>query len=342
MATIKEIRKASLDNFKKHYSSSIVLSLVCGLLILVLISIGATEIGPALMVLIVPLVILPFIFATQVAHFGLREKIAPSFRLQMRFFFAYFSLPFRGVYSVLKSFLFALLTFAVLTSVCSVFANMICADIFTNFTDIQNQIMTLINSGNTTDLAKILEDNSVMLMIYMDIATLPALFLAFLLFVIMISYNSLQVYLRIKVPNLNHSYARYVYNYAKASIYGKIMSAYWALNFPLYILLVLGFAGGIGIGLSFTVEYTYLATLGVAGAIALMIFFLPFYFSNMESIYLAYEDIFKAASKKATDDIINHFEREVDSLKQRRDLDKDRSSDVTNDNSKDENKDENK
>lgn len=342
MATIKEIRKASLDNFKKNYSSSIALSLVCGLLILVLISIGATEIGPALMVLIVPLIIIPFVFATQVAHFGLREKIVPSFRLQMRFFFAYFSLPFRGVYSILKSFLFSILTFAVLSTVFSVFANIICANIFTNFTDIQNQIMTLVNSGNSTDLVKILEENSVMLMVYMDIATLPALFLAFLLFILMISYNSLQVYLRIKVPNLNHSYARYVYNYAKASIYGKIMSAYWALNFPLYILLVLGFAGGIGIGLLFTVEYTYLATLGVAGSIALMIFFLPFYFSNMESIYLAYEDTFKTASKKATDDIINHFEREVDSLRQKRDIENDRTGDINHDEKKEDDKDENK
>ncbi len=327
MATIKEIRKASFENLKKNYSSSIVLSLICGLLILVLISVGATEVGPALLVVIVPLVIVPFIFATQVAHFGLREKIVPSFKLQMRFFFAYFSLPFRGVYSFLKSFLFSLLTFAVMSSVFSIFANIICANIFVNFTDVQNQVMTLVNSGNTTDLVQLISDNSIMLMVYMDLATLPALFLAIFLFILMISYNSLQVYLRIRVPNLNHGYARYVYNYAKASIYGKIMSAYWGLNFPLFILFALGFAGGIGVGLLFTVEYTYLATLGVAGSILLMMFFLPFYFSNMESIYLAYEDTFKTASKKATEDIINHFEREVDSLKQRRDTENDKNND---------------
>jgi hypothetical protein len=315
MLKIKEIRKLSIENLKTNISSSIVLSVVLMLFFAVLSSITAIESSQLVMIFIVlPFLAMPLIFATQISHAGLRDKIYPSFKIQTGFFFAYFSRTLRGAFNFMKSLIISVLVFLVLSSLLSIFGGMITSTIYPMYNEIQNQILEAISVGDLSTLNRLISENKAMLDTYSDLSNLPALFIAFIAFIALISYNSLQIYFKLKNPFLTPSFSRYVFARAKATFAPELMKTYWALNYPLYILSTIGFLSGALIGAIFTIDFNYLLAASLIGSIIFMMFFLPFYFSNMEQIYFTFEDRFDSEKKNLTEDLKKNVQRQMEEI----------------------------
>jgi len=315
MLTIKEMRKAAIENVKMNLGPSISLSLVLGLFLVMLTSIGAAPTAQYALLIVIPFIMMPILFSTQVAHFALQEKIMPSFKLSFRYFMSYFSLRFRGVFSFIRSALVAFIIFIFSMSVFIGISGAITSAIYPGFEDVLYQLNELMLVNNLESIMELYDANHEMMSIYLNIGTLPAFGIALFFFVYFISKNSIQVYTRIKLPLAYSQFNNLIVQRARRTMGRQMNKSYWALNFPLLILLVVGFAGGTLIGSIFTLEPTYLATLGVASAIFLMMFFFPFYFSNMEQIYIANKEMYESMSKKVVDDLSATLQSQLDTLK---------------------------
>ncbi|MFA5503132.1 MAG: hypothetical protein WDA35_01950 [Bacilli bacterium] len=311
MASLKEIRKATLENFKSHPVYSISLSLVLVLLVIVIALLGLFTEIPDIPVFAFFLIVMPFIFATQTSHLGLKQAIDPTFSRQMRFFLGYFSVPFRGVFKVLKSLLFALLGFLATAFIISYFSGLVAASIDPQFIELQSQILVLMNEGKVEEMATFLEEHLTSFTIYYNLTFLPASFVALFIYTLSSSYNSFQLYFRIKQPILNHRLSYMIYTKAKTPIAADLRKKYWGSNFPLYILLFVGFISGVLLTSIFTIEFTYLFTFGFVGAVFAMMFFLPFYFSNMEEIYMSYHEHFKTEASKTAGGLIDSLQEQI-------------------------------
>lgn len=315
MLTIKEMRKAALENVKMNLGSSISLSLVMGLFIMILTSLGAADDAQSALLIVIPFAMMPIIFATQVAHFALQEKIVPSLKLNFRYFMSYFSIRFRGVYSFIKSAFLSLAFFIVSFSILLPISGAITNSLHPSFNDVLYQINEAVLANNVNGLNDLFYGNIELIRLYINIATLPATGIALFVFVYFITNNSIQVYLRIRQPLINSQFGSFIAQRSKATMGRQIRKSYWALNYPLFILLVVGFAAGTSIGSIFTAELNYLTTIGVASAVLLMMFFLPFYFSNMEQIYLANKTEYEDISKKISKDLAANLEKQLNALK---------------------------
>lgn len=314
------MRKAALDNLKMNLGPSISLSLVLGLFIMMLTSIGAAEVAQTALLIIVPFIMMPILFATQVAHFALRENIAPSFKLNFRYFISYFGIRFRGVFGFVKSFLSALIFFIFTLSLILPISGPITNALHPGFNEVFTQLNDLMLASNLEAIMELFEANQTMLATYVNIGALPALGIALFIFVYFITKNSIQVYTRMKRPLIFSQLSNIITQRADRIMAIEIRKSYWALNFPLFILLAVGFAVGTLIGSIFTINLNYLATIGVASAVLLMMFFFPFYFSNMEQIYIANKDMYESASKKVSDDLAANLESQLNILKKDEDI----------------------
>ena len=87
---------------------------------------------------------------------------------------------------------------------------------------------------------------------------------------------------------------------------------WFSLNWP---MLVLSFVGMLAFGaLDFFLikRIDLLPTFVLVGGVALLMFYLPFYFANMETIYKKYETNFKEGNQEAIETILSRIQSSID------------------------------
>ena len=97
------LRSISFNKFKANPSSYIAVGIMCGLFLL-LVTILAFM-SPSLLIIAVPLLALPFLFASHVACYYLQINQQISLSAYARYFIGFFRSQFRGSFRGLISFL---------------------------------------------------------------------------------------------------------------------------------------------------------------------------------------------------------------------------------------------
>ena len=87
---------------------------------------------------------------------------------------------------------------------------------------------------------------------------------------------------------------------------------WFKLNWPLLVLPLFGAGIAILIYFLFINNITFLTPIVILGCTASLIFFLPFYFSNMEVIYHQYEKAFKDGNKKAIEMVLARIQSSIE------------------------------
>ncbi len=308
------LRTNSFAKFKANPTSYIAVGLMCGLFLL-LVGVLAF-ISPSLLVIAVPLLALPFLFASHVACYYLQINQQISLSAYARYFMGFFRSQFRGSFRGLISFLKSLGFY---------FATIIVAGITFYLIFKAQYGDTFVNSFNTLafqymnnteftyeELVALLEDNNNMLLTFIVYISAVAIPLSMLAFIYYISFSSLSIYYRANVAfgaaallkmSVGNTFARHRVEMRKD---------WFSLNWP---MLVLSFAGMIGFGLLdyFLIKrIDLLPTFVIVGGVALLMFYLPFYFANMETIYKKYETHFKEGNQEAIETILRRIQSSID------------------------------
>ena len=279
---VKEIRDNALSIYKKHKLNSWIISIICGLFIAALLLIGI--LSELFYLVIIPLVVLPFFFACFFTHLGLFHKDELTARNLFRGYGLFFHNPYRSSFSVIKSFLKTLLVELALSG--AVLG--ICYAIYSQsdtFTVTINEIIEQLSNQTLTNesLQALLESNNNEVYNYINITNSITFLLGSLAFIIFITRESITIYTRLNVRNIPLAH-----QIARAAIkvnYKRFNKAYFALNWPLLLILAIGMAGGCLLSVFVFDNYAIAGVLGLVIAVALSSAFLPFFFANNEAIF---------------------------------------------------------
>ena len=308
------LRSASLNKFKSNPTSYLAVGIMCGLFLI--IAAVLAFIDPLLLIIAVPLIALPFLFASHVACYYLQinQQINPSafFRYFTGFFRAQFRGSFRGLISFLKS-----LAFYVAMSFLSgiVLFLIFKAHYGATFTDSFNSLAyQYVYSPEATyeDIIEILNANDGMLLTFIIYVSAVAIPLAMLAFIYYISFSSISIYYRANVLVASAPLLKMSVNSTYA-LHRKNMRRDWfALNWPMLVLSFLGMLGFAMLDIFVVRRIDLLPSFVIVGGVALLMFYLPLYFANMETIYKKYEQYFKEGNQRAIEAILQRIQNSIE------------------------------
>ena len=306
------IRQSAIEIYKKTTLESWIIGLLSGFLVSGLIGLGFLSF--LLTLVAVPLVCLPIIFAAHLSHYGVRFGKEITFSSALRQFALYFRRPFSSSFSFFPSFLKALITFFIAQTIFAAVGYYIALAIKPGLTDSMNQFLEVYsNSVDMTldTLDELLLANDGALLFFVAISEIPAFAIAFLVFAYFASRSSVGIYIRLNTPSNNTQFIRVVQADATRRNRGAMFKDYWSLNWPLFVLMLLGAAGG-GIGFYFINNEPELClAAALTGGSLLASFFLPFYLNNIEAIYEKYREEFNYSVKNISRMIMTSIESNI-------------------------------
>ena len=304
---IKEIRANSKKNHANNGLISYVLFFFAAVLAAGLVLINLLV--PALFLLVGPLLIIPILFSAQIATNIMRNENVMTFKDFLTCFGIYFTEHFRSSFRVIRSALFGLAVFGVLSLTSSV----VCSATFYNADFLGTKIFvdTLQNSN--------IYDYEVLQSIYTDYYFLIHTYLICTLytsntgFILVFTYfaSKYSFMLPVRIDDMKYTgrmisaiSENVLKNYRK-----QFLQVYWGINFPMVILFLGGFALGSYIGTLYSFDYNAMFTFGLAVAILLSFgFYGPKYFANKEAIADYFMPMYRAEQTKLTKNISNKIE----------------------------------
>ncbi len=312
---IKETFARSKKYYSAHPLNSWVLGITCAIFIAAIY--GFDLAIPGLNYLMIPILGIPFFFASIISHFQLKMNNEVQTRNFSRFFALYFTKPFRSSFRVLISFFKSLIIEAVFTIVLFIIFYLI----FTNnygstFNDnFVGFFETLTDSSLTTTaynaaIQEYLSANNNMLYVFLNLIIIPSSFFSSLSFIYFISLESLSVFARLIFSQNPPPFTKIALKGAIKKQGKSFYATYFGLNWPLFILVIIGFVGGLTVTLQFVGDITLASTIAMMSGLGLTSLFLPFYFCNMEAIYSFLDKDVRTISKNLTKQMILDIQAE--------------------------------
>ena len=268
----------------------------------------------AAFVIAVPLLVLPFLFASHISCYlleaGEQIKVGSFFH----YFISFFRPQFRGSFRGISSFLKTLAVYATVLAISYLSFYLVYrglyGETFTNAIGYLNA--QYLNGLSYEELIELLEENDKFLLTfiyYVSAVPVPFSIAAYMYF---ISFSSISLYYRANISSGTPSLMRLAIanSYAR---YRRSMKKDWLkLNWPIFVLPLVG--SGLGALLYFLVikNVLFLAPALTIGAFIPYLFFLPFYFPNMEVIYHRYENVFKEGNKMAIETLLERIQNSLE------------------------------
>jgi hypothetical protein len=312
---IKEAFARSKKYYSAHPLNSWVLGITCAIFLATLY--GFDLAIPGLTYIVIPILGIPFFFASILTHFQLKMNNEVRTRNFFRFFAVYFTKPFRSSFRVLISFFKSLVVEAIFTIVLFIIIYLIFTnnygDAFNNnfvgfFETITDSSLTTIAYNDATQ--GYLSANNNMLYVFFNLIFIPSSFLSCLSFMYFISLESFSVFVRLNVPQNPPVFIRVALKEAIKKQGKSFYGTYLGLNWPLFLLFIIGFVGGLTISLQFVGDATFASSVGMMSGLGLTSLFAPFYFSNMEAIYSFLDKDVRTISKNLTKQMILDIQAE--------------------------------
>ncbi len=280
--SLKEVRTNALSKYKAHKFNSWIISVICGLFLGALSLLGL--ISEALIIILIPFVILPFLFACILSHASLAEKDELTAGNLFGFYRLFFRPPFFNSFSAIRSFFKSLLVEIVLGFAATGIVYAIYSQSETFVVSLNQLIESISTMSITTEQYQaLLDSNGGELGNFMDLTNAINFFIFAAAFILFILKEEITIYLRVIMKNvpLAHQISREsIKNNQK-----KFMGAFLGLNWPLFVILIAGMIGGTVLSIMVFHNYAICGAVGLAMGIGLSSLFLPFYFSNMEAIF---------------------------------------------------------
>lgn len=308
------LRSSSFNKFKANPTSYIAIGIMCGLF-LILAAVFAF-IDPAFLILAIPLLAMPFLFASHIGCYYLQLNqqinVGSFFRYFVGFFRPQFRSSFRGIISFLKSIAFYFGGIVIATIVLYLIFKAQYGEVFTS--SVSKLVYEYASSYEATyeDILVLLEENDNLLLTFIIYISSFGIPLSMLAFIYYISFSSLSIYYRANVvvaaPPLMKMSVANTYNRWRHD-----MSKDWfKLNWPIFIFSFVGMAVFAVIDIFLIKRIDLLPACVIVGGVSLLMFYLPLYFVNMETIYKKYEERFKQGNQEAINTVLERIQTSID------------------------------
>ena len=308
----QSLNAESIKRFKNSMGSYLAVGILCGLF-LVLVSL-LSFIDITIFIIGIAVLGFPFLFASYISCYFLEANqqitIGAFFRYFIGFFRPQFRGSFRGIVSFLKSLAVYFISLVILYLILYIVFNNTYGGVFIE--SLKNLVAYYTAGATYEELMLILAENDGLLLTFMTYVSGFPIILALTFFIYTTSFNSLSVYYRINVTMGSSSLLRLGVANTYARYRRSIRKDWLKLNWLILVLPILG--AGVGALIYFLIlkDPFFLVPSLVAGALLFLMFFLPFYFPNMEVLYHRYEGVFKEGHKMAVDMILSRIQTSIE------------------------------
>ncbi len=312
MANKSKLIKHAIDTYKIAPLSSWILGITTGIIITALLALDLVV--PFMGVLIYPLMVLPIIFSASIQHTLFKTNGQLSFSSSIKSFGLYFTFPFRGSFRFFSSLLKSILVFLISEFLLSFIISTVLQYTSASFVESINNLYALLNSegASLNDVNAALYANGGVLFNYACSVLFPPYFLAILFLIYNNSRNSIMIYYQLTHPRINPRAVRYIYFDTVRGWRMQMLGDYLMLNWPLYVLLAIGFGGGATLGYFWQKDLLGMIATGVGVGSLLGTFYLPFYFCNQEALFDAYADRLEGSTKRVTEFMLASLQQNID------------------------------
>ena len=336
------LKQHALEYYKKAPVASWILGITTGIIIAAIVALDLLL--PSLSFFIFPFLIIPILFSTTLQFISIKNNQQVTMLSSLRGFGLYFRRDFFGSFSYLGALLKAIFTFLITEIVISSIASFAFMSFIPDFNETVLSFYELLQSEELEieTINSIFSADGGIMFIYFCVVFFPSMCLAIVYFVYNISRSSIMIYYRLHVRGGNSRLIRYIYNDARRRNMGRMIKDYLSLNWPLYLLLALGFGGGAVGGYFWKYNLTTMFACAVMGAAFLVSFFFPFYFNNQQAFYDYYVNEFKISTENVSQMLLNNLQANINFSQEEKERLEKTLSDVRNPVDDDENDEENK
>ena len=304
--------KHARDTYKIAPVSSWVLGLVTGIIITAIVALDLLV--PAMSFILFPFVIVPILFSATMQHVVFKTKEQLTFMSAVRGFGFYYSAEFRGVLRFLINLIKSVILFFAVEMTISFVATSIYQMVNPGYVEAVNKLYEIVNSENLSleSFYSVLEMNGGVLFQYLCVVFFPSIYLSVIFLIYNLSRQSMMIYFKMQHPTVNPRFLAFVYNEALRGRRMKMLGDYLSLQWPLFLLLILGMGGGTYLGYIWKQDLLTMFACGLGGGALLATFFLPFYFANQEALFDLYADEFDKAGSRVASMIISNIQQNID------------------------------
>lgn len=245
-----------------------------------------------------PFLILPLLFAFQTSLSTLKIKGKTiSWGEFFRSFAAYFSHPFYGSYRVIRSALFALLFSIFFGYVYQNFFVLIASAYWPLFQEGISELQEAIQHIDPNEIINIVNNNQALSLFY-GTANIVRIGIFFFVFLHLLFRNMLLPHLKNSVRQLNNRGQNQIYQMTIRLLGNKYRGAYYKHAWPLYPLMIGGFALGSYLGTLFLSNYFAVAGFGIAFSLLFILFYLPYHLELMDVLFAHFSNNFKSMADR--------------------------------------------
>ena len=270
----------------------------------------------------VPLIIIPLFFACQAAVRLMRNTSTLTLKGYLSCFAGYFSEHFNSTYRVIRSMLFSLIFFGgcLLTSItvaipCFYAFNYFDFKTFVDTIPLYSTSEAILEHLNT--YARTIE----MIFIY---TAYPSLMLFSFVFLFLADKNSTSLFFRLDKRQYTGRYISTLNDIVIKNNKKAYYKSYISLNWPFYLLFILGVVLGFYLGSIYSMDYSTLFTFSIIGGLLVsFIIYGPMLYANKEAIYDTFKDAYDVEDSILQNHVTNSIQDLIKTMNEMRDEKKD-------------------
>ena len=296
----KSLKDLSKEAMKENGLLGIIIFFFAGLLIAGVVLFDFFLSG--LYILLVPLVVLPIMFSFYFCLLAIRTSPAITLGLFFRGIGLYFQERFRSTFSVLSNFARAALCYILVSIVVGLIVNL--SFYGANFLNYQDFFNNLFNIATQEESEAFLAKYATLINIIQMSTTLPALILMSGYAFYRLSICSISFFLRSSGVDGSGRYLDYLFKKFLRNNRRTFVLDYLRLNWPMYLLMGVGYAVGGLLGYYFFKDAFIMFSFGFSFSLVLSFsVFGAKYFANKEALYLYYLEKINAEDKALKEEI---------------------------------------
>ena len=303
-----------IEKRNKVYSNSPnvfwTMSIFCVIVLMGFIALDAVV--PEISIITLPLFFFPLLFACFAILYTIKFGGTVTLGTTFRFGLTYFKNPNFGCFRLIKNLLKAILVAVISFVILSVILSMVFMNIYgQEFLDSYQELMDISTNYDLEVYQAFINSDPIVLK-YLNLVMGMSLSCGIYFFIYGVIFSSISLYVRMSLQQASGPAINGLVNEFMRFYKGEYRRDFWFLNWPLFLLLLIGNVVGYIIVIFTKLDYSYCSILSSIVGVGFMLPFVPFMFANMETLFDKYSLDFKKTGDRLAKEALDSLRRRSD------------------------------